>query len=261
MRAHPALPAPMRLSPRPKADRGRAALRSPRPASLCDLNGIGALGGRRRQDPGDPSEHTGKPVKAPRDGRVSVPRRPAGRLLSAGGKVLNMIDLSDVSMTSILPTDQAGRVRWGRLVPPGAWDRRPQLVIPGHRSACADVAHFHAQTVETAFERQKLSFRIKGTDRSLPAKTPHPQRQNGPYARHGHVRLDPKPNGRPRLAAKCGLSSASDQAPRTCGLRFGEPAPWTASSLIVASGCLSGLVGRMSGKNPDLLALVAGTAR
>ena len=88
--------------------------------------------------------------------RVSQPRE----VLSPGGKVLNMIDLNDVYMTFFLPTDWAGRVKQGaevRLV----LDAAPQFVIPAKVTFVADVAQFTPKTVETAEERQKLTFRIK----------------------------------------------------------------------------------------------------
>ena len=74
--------------------------------------------------------------------------------------MLNMIDLADVYMTFFLPTDWAGRVKQGaeaRLV----LDAAPQFVIPAKVTFVADVAQFTPKSVETAEERQKLTFRIK----------------------------------------------------------------------------------------------------
>ena len=99
-------------------------------------------------------------LKAPRDGRVQYRVAQPGEVLPAGGKVLNMVDLSDVYMTFFLPTDWAGRVQLGsdvRLV----LDAAPQLVIPAKVTFVADVAQFTPKTVETAEERQKLTFRVK----------------------------------------------------------------------------------------------------
>jgi len=99
-------------------------------------------------------------LKAPRDGRVQYRVAQPGEVLSAGGKVLNMVDLGDVYMTFFLPTDWAGRVKLGadvRLV----LDAAPQFVIPARATFVADVAQFTPKTVETAQERQKLTFRIK----------------------------------------------------------------------------------------------------
>jgi HlyD family secretion protein len=83
-----------------------------------------------------------------------------GEVLSAGGRVLNLVDLSDVYMTFFLPTAQAGRIAIGsdvRLV----LDAAPQYVIPAKVSFIADVAQFTPKTVETEEERQKLMFRVK----------------------------------------------------------------------------------------------------
>ena len=99
-------------------------------------------------------------LKAPRAGRVQYRVAQPGEVLSAGGKVLNMVDLGDVYMTFFLPTDWAGRVKQGavaRLV----LDAAPQFVIPARVTFIADVAQFTPKTVETAEERQKLTFRLK----------------------------------------------------------------------------------------------------
>jgi len=99
-------------------------------------------------------------LKAPRDGRVQYRVSQPGEVLPAGGKVLNMVDLGDVYMTFFLPTDWAGRIQIGaeaRIV----LDAAPQFVIPAKVTFVADVAQFTPKTVETAEERQKLTFRIK----------------------------------------------------------------------------------------------------
>ncbi|MCH4541459.1 glycoside hydrolase family 43 [Ochrobactrum sp. POC9] len=97
---------------------------------------------------------------APKPGRVQYRVAQPGEVLSAGGRVLNLVDLSDVYMTFFLPTAQAGRVAIGadaRIV----LDAAPQYVIPAKISFVADVAQFTPKTVETEEERQKLVFRVK----------------------------------------------------------------------------------------------------
>jgi HlyD family secretion protein len=99
-------------------------------------------------------------LSSPRDGRVQYKVAQVGEVLGAGGRVLNMVDLSDVYMTFFLPTDLAGRVKIGneaRIV----LDAAPQYVIPAYISYVADVAQFTPKTVETKREREKLTFRIK----------------------------------------------------------------------------------------------------
>lgn len=99
-------------------------------------------------------------LRSPRDGRVQYRVAQPGEVLGPGGKVLNIVDLSDVYMTFFLPTEAAGRVAIGtevRLV----LDAAPQYVIPASVTFVADVAQFTPKTVETTEERQKLTFRIK----------------------------------------------------------------------------------------------------
>jgi len=99
-------------------------------------------------------------LKSPRDGRVQYLVAQPGEVLTAGGKVLTLVDLSDVYMTFFLPTAAAGRVALGsevRLI----LDAAPQYVIPAQVSFVADVAQFTPKTVETASEREKLMFRIR----------------------------------------------------------------------------------------------------
>jgi HlyD family secretion protein len=99
-------------------------------------------------------------LKAPRNGRVQYRVAEPGEVLPAGGKVLNMVDLSDVYMTFFLPETVAGRVAIGDEVHI-ILDAAPQYVIPANVSFVASVAQFTPKTVETANERQKLMFRVK----------------------------------------------------------------------------------------------------
>jgi len=99
-------------------------------------------------------------LRAPRDGRVQYLVARPGEVVGAGGRVLNLVDLTDVYMTFFLPTAQAGRVALGsevRLV----LDAAPQYVIPAEVTFVADVAQFTPKEVETESERQKLMFRIQ----------------------------------------------------------------------------------------------------
>ena len=119
-----------------------------------------ALAAARAKIKGIQADLSDSRLTAPRDGRVQYRVAQPGEVLGAGGKVLNLVDLSDVSMTFFLPTDQAGRVRLGADVHL-VLDAAPRLVIPAKVTFVADVAQFTPKTVETAIERQKLMFRIK----------------------------------------------------------------------------------------------------
>ncbi len=99
-------------------------------------------------------------LRAPRDGRVQYRVAQPGEVLGAGGKVLNLVDLSDVYMTFFLPEQAAGRVALGTEVHI-VLDAAPQYVIPASVSFVASTAQFTPKTVETASERQKLMFRVK----------------------------------------------------------------------------------------------------
>lgn len=99
-------------------------------------------------------------LKAPRDGRVQYLISRPGEVLSAGGRILNLLDLSDVYMTFFLPTEAAGRVSLNseaRIIVDAAKD----YVIPAKVSFIASEAQFTPKTVETANEREKLMFRVK----------------------------------------------------------------------------------------------------
>ncbi|WPC67066.1 HlyD family secretion protein [Rhodoferax ferrireducens] len=99
-------------------------------------------------------------LKSPRDGRVQFLVAQPGEVLGGGGRVLNLVDLSDVYMTFFLPETVAGRVALGsdvRIV----LDAAPQFVIPAKVSFVASTAQFTPKTVETASERQKLMFRVR----------------------------------------------------------------------------------------------------
>ena len=97
---------------------------------------------------------------APRSGRVQYRIAQPGEVIDGGGKVLNLVDLSDVYMTFFLPETVAGQLALGsevRIV----LDAAPQLVIPARVSFVASTAQFTPKTVETASERQKMMFRVK----------------------------------------------------------------------------------------------------
>ncbi|WP_110648682.1 HlyD family secretion protein [Salinicola peritrichatus] len=83
-----------------------------------------------------------------------------GEVLAAGGKVLNLVDLTDVYMTFFLPTSQAGRVALGDEVHL-ILDAAPGYVLPARVSFVSSVAQFTPKTVETENEREKLMFRIR----------------------------------------------------------------------------------------------------
>ncbi|WP_420347669.1 HlyD family secretion protein [Pelagibius sp.] len=99
-------------------------------------------------------------LKAPREGRVQYRLALPGEVLPDGGKVVTLLDLSDVYITIFLPTAQVGRVFVGsdaRII----LDAVPEFVIPAKVSFVAANAQFTPREVETRSEREKLMFRIK----------------------------------------------------------------------------------------------------
>lgn len=99
-------------------------------------------------------------LTADRLARVQYRITEPGEVLGAGGKVLNLVDLTNVYMTFFLPTREAGRVAIGdevRLV----LDAAPEYVIPARVSYVASVAQFTPKSVETESEREKLMFRVR----------------------------------------------------------------------------------------------------
>jgi HlyD family secretion protein len=99
-------------------------------------------------------------LSAPIRGRVLYRLAEPGEVLSAGGKVVTVLELSDVYMTIFLPTEAAGRAvigSEGRIV----LDAAPSLVIPAAVSFVSPRAQFTPKEVETRAEREKLMFRVK----------------------------------------------------------------------------------------------------
>ena len=119
-------------------------------------------------------------------------------MLGAGGKVLNLVDLTDVYMTFFLPETVAGRVALGseaRIV----IDAAPQFVIPAKISFVASTAQFTPKTVETESERQKLMFRVKAQiDRELLVR--HLQQVKTGLPGVAWVKVDPQAAWPARLA-------------------------------------------------------------
>lgn len=97
---------------------------------------------------------------APREGRIQYKIAQAGEVISSGGRILNLVDLTDAYMTFFLPERLAGKVHNGaevRLI----FDAKPDVPIPATVTYVASVAQFTPKTVETKSEREKLMFRVK----------------------------------------------------------------------------------------------------
>ena len=98
-------------------------------------------------------------LTAPTFGRVLYRLVEPGEIVPAGGRVLTMVDLSDVYLEFYIPAHQAHRIAIGA-------DARIKLdilpfAIPAEVSFVSPVSQFTPKQVETASERHDLMFRVK----------------------------------------------------------------------------------------------------
>lgn len=98
-------------------------------------------------------------LTAPVLGRVLYRLAQPGEVLAGGGKVVTLLDLSQVYMEMFLPADQTMRTGLGA-------EARIRLdsipyAIPAYVSFVSPEAQFTPKQVETADEREKLMFRVK----------------------------------------------------------------------------------------------------
>jgi HlyD family secretion protein len=139
-------------------------------------------------------------IVSPRSGRVQYRLARSGEVVSAGQRVLTILDLNDVYMTIYLPAGQAGKLSLGdeaRTI----LDPVPQYVLPSTISFVATEAQFTPKSVETAEEREKLMFRVKlQADPQLLSKY-HRQVKTGVRGL-GFVRTDPRIPWPEELAVK-----------------------------------------------------------
>lgn len=143
---------------------------------------------------------TDSALVAPRDGRVQYRVAQPGEVLGGGGKVLNMVDLSEVHMTFFVPETVAGRLALGSEVRIKL-DAAPDFVVPARLTFVASTAQFTPKTVETESERQKLMFRVKAQiDRDLLQK--HLQQVKTGLPGVAWIKLDDATPWPPELAMK-----------------------------------------------------------
>ncbi len=103
---------------------------------------------------------TDQNLKASRSGRVLYKLVEPGEVISAGGKAVTLLDLTDVYMTIFLPTETVGKLQLkqeARII----LDAMPDTVIPAYISYISPEAQFTPRQVETRTEREKLTFRVK----------------------------------------------------------------------------------------------------
>ena len=149
-------------------------------------------------------------LRAPRAGRVQTLLAQDGEVLSAGGRVVTLVDLSDVTMSFFLPEIAAGRVAIGseaRLV----LDAAPGVVIPAQVDFVASVAQFTPKTVETESERQKMVFKVRARIDPVLLGQHREQVKTG-LPGMAYVRIGPAP-WPPRLAVNVPKATSAASAP------------------------------------------------
>ncbi|WP_210642984.1 MULTISPECIES: HlyD family efflux transporter periplasmic adaptor subunit [unclassified Pseudomonas] len=138
-------------------------------------------------------------LRAPVRGRVLYRLANPGEVLSAGGKVLTLIDLSQIYMEIYLPSEQAMRVpigSQGRIQFDGA-----DFAVPAKVSFVSPEAQFTPKQVETRSERDKLMFRVKLRIPTSLIERHIEQVKTGARG-VGYVRLDPNPPDWPAYLQK-----------------------------------------------------------
>jgi HlyD family secretion protein len=128
-------------------------------------------------------------LTAPRAGRVQYVLAQAGEILSSGGRVVTLTDLSDMHMSIFLPTSDAARLAIGdeaRII----LDAIPDYVIPATVTFVASTAQFTPRSVETEDEREQLMFRVNLTI-SPDLLAEYQDRARAGVPGMGYVRVDP----------------------------------------------------------------------
>jgi HlyD family secretion protein len=93
-------------------------------------------------------------------GRVLYRLAEPGEVVSAGGKVLTLVNLDDVYMEIFLPSAQAAAIKMGSEAR-FTVDFAPNRVGVGYVSFVSPEAQFTPKEVETRSEREKLMFRVR----------------------------------------------------------------------------------------------------
>ena len=135
-------------------------------------------------------------LKSTVDGRVLYRLAEEGEVLGSGGKVLTLVNLSDVYMEIYLPAQDAVKAKLGadaRIV----LDVAPEYAARAKVSFVAPEAQFTPKEVETRSERDKLMFRVK---LSVPPSASCPSSSgsrpaSGASATSGSTTRRPGPNG------------------------------------------------------------------
>lgn len=140
-----------------RLDTGNAAVLAAR-AQVAAVKA--AIGAAQAQVAQLTSEIDDSSLRAPIDGIIQLRLAEPGEVLSAGGRVLLLIDPNDQYMNLYFPASVTGRLTVGdeaRVL----LDALPNQPLPAKISFVAAKSQFTPKEVETRDERQKLVFRVK----------------------------------------------------------------------------------------------------
>ncbi|HXV22700.1 MAG TPA: HlyD family efflux transporter periplasmic adaptor subunit [Alphaproteobacteria bacterium] len=147
-------------------DRRRSELKTAQAAhdaAVADLNAaVATIAARQAEVARLKAQLEDSVLVAPKRGRIQYKLAQPGEVLQSGGRVLTLIDLSDVYLTVFVPARVAGPLGIGdeaRVV----LDPLPGFVFPAKITFVATEAQFTPKMVETPEEREKLMFRVKLT--------------------------------------------------------------------------------------------------
>ena len=192
-----------------------------------------------------------------------------GEVLPAGGKVVTMLDVSDVYMTLFLPETLVGTRRDRRSKRASCSTRRLSTSFPRKVSYVAAEAQFTPKTVETASERQKLAFRVKAQiDPELLRKYRAQVKTGLPGV--AYVRFDAHAEWPPACSPDCRSEplrrepEAVEPVARAVAGRAAlsqDTWPCDDVDLDIPAGCVVGLIGPDGVGKSSLLALIAGARK
>ena len=208
-------------------------------------------------------------LKSPVRGRVLYRLAEPAEVVALGGKVLTLINLSDIYMEIYLPSQEAARVKIGadaRIV----LDARPEYAAQAKVSYVSPEAQFTPKQVETRSERDKLMFRVK---LQVPPELvlPYIERIKTGVRGMGYVRLDDAvawPAFLERrfpqaLTAGNPMPTLTKPVASVAGLthRYGKTRALDSIAVEIPSGCMVGLIGPDGVGKSTLMGIIAGAKK
>ena len=208
-------------------------------------------------------------LKSPVKGRVLYRLAEPAEVVALGGKVLTLINLSDIYMEIFLPAQEAARVKIGadaRIV----LDARPEYAAQAKVSYVSPEAQFTPKQVETRSERDKLMFRVK---LQVPSEMvlPYIERIKTGVRGMGYVRLDDtvawpaflEQRFPQALTAGAPMPTLTKPVASVTDLthRYGKTRALDSITAEIPSGCMVGLIGPDGVGKSTLMGIIAGAKK